>query len=206
MKSPMQNRLLQILDLLRRKGTLTASDLADNCGVSERTIQKDIQALFAVQIAESSDGGFRLCTPDTGSYFDLTTDEMLSLYVGLSSDPVQSVGCFRDAARKALSKIELLAPESLNGDYEIAKKHIAIQPERNRPHQGAALIFELVRQAIWPKQRVRLHYVSPLSTELVELTPKALMYKRDGWYLAGVSHKTIRYFRLDFIRNVTLCQ
>jgi predicted DNA-binding transcriptional regulator YafY len=202
----MQNRLLLILDLLKRKGTLTTSDLADNCGVPERTIQKDIQILSAAQIAERYDEGYRLSTPESWPYFDLTTDEMLSIYVGLSSDPVQSVGCFREAAISALSKIELLAPESVNGDYEIAKKHIAIQPERNRSHQGAALIFELVRQAIWPKQRVKLHYVSPQSTELVELTPKALMYKRDGWYLAGVSHKTIRYFRLDFIRNVMPCQ
>jgi predicted DNA-binding transcriptional regulator YafY len=201
----MQNRLLLILDLLRRKGTLTAFDLADKCGVSEGTIQKDIQTLSAVQIAERSAGGFRLCTPESWPYFDLTTDEMLSLYVGLSSDPVQSVGCFREAAKRVLSKIELLTPESFNGDYEIAKKHIAIQPERNRSHQGAALIFELVHQAIWPKQRIKLHYVSPQSTELVELTPKALLYKRDGWYLAGVSHKTIRYFRLDLIKNVMLC-
>lgn len=201
-----QNRLLLILDLLRRKGTMTASDLADQCRVSEKTIQKDIQTLSDARVAVSFDGGYRLQTSEARQHLDLTTDEMLSLYIGLNSDPVQSVNCFREAATQVLSKIESLMPPSVNGDYEMTKKHVAIQPERSRSHQGAALIFELMRQAVWPKQKVKLHYVSPLSSESVELTPKTLVYKKDGWYLAGLAHKKIRYFRLDLIKSVSLCR
>ncbi len=201
-----QNRLSLILDLLRRKGTMTASDLAGECMVSERTIHKDIQTLSDAEVTVCFDGGYRLRASEARRHLDLTTDEMLSLYVGLNSDPVQSVSCFREAAKRVLSRIESLMPPSINGDYEMAKKHVAVQPGRNRSHEGAELIFELMRQSVWPKQKVKLDYVSPLSSESVELTPKALVYKKDGWYLAGLAHKRIRYFRLDLIRSVGFCR
>jgi predicted DNA-binding transcriptional regulator YafY len=198
------DRLFLIVSLLRRKGTLSATDLARECKVSERTIFRDIQTLSGAEVPISFDGGYKLGNDASLSSIDLTTDEMLSLYIGLNSDPVQSVTCFREAAHRALSKIESVMPENINGDYETAKKHVAVQPERNRPHQAAALIFELIRQAIWPNKKIKLHYVSPMSAEEVELTPKALLYKKDGWYLAGLAHKRIRYFRMDMIKNVSL--
>jgi predicted DNA-binding transcriptional regulator YafY len=205
LKMAKQDRLSLIVDLLRRNGTMTASDLAEECRVSESTIQRDILALSDVRVAVCTDGGYRLQKSAPRSNLDLTTDEMLSLYLGLNSHPVQSVACFREAAKRALSKIESLASESVNGDYEVAKRHVAIQPGRNRSLEAAALIFQLMRQSVWPRQKVELHYVSPSTSELVRVVPKALLYKKDGWYLAGSVHRSIRYFRLDFIKSVTLC-
>lgn len=205
MKMEKLNRLFLILDLLRRKGTLTATDLANECEVSERTISEDIQTLSEARVPICFDGGYKLETDvSSSSPVNLSMDEVLSLYIGLCSDPVQSVGCFRDAAQRALTKIESLMPQEVNGDYEAAKKHVAVQPEKDRPHQGAALIFELIRQAMWPNRKIKLHYISPMSSEVVELTPKALLYKKDGWYLAGLAHKKIRYFRMEMIKNVSL--
>ena len=205
MKMAKQNRLSLIVDLLKRNGPMTASDLAEKCRVSESTIQGDIQALSDARVAVCTDGGYRPAGFYPRSNLDLTTDEMLSLYLGLNSHPVQSVTCFREAAKRAMSKIESLMSESVNGDYEVAKRHVAIQPGKSRSLEAAALIFQLMRQSIWPRQKVELHYVSPSSSELVRLVPKALLYKKDGWYLAGSVHRSIRYFRLDFIKSVTLC-
>lgn len=204
MKMTKVDRLFLILNLLKRKGGVTASDLASECRVSERTIYRDIEALSEAKIPISFDDGFRLRADVFPPSLDLTMDEMLAIYVGMNSDPVQSVGCFKEAAQRALSKIESLVPERINGDYEAAKKHVAVQPERTRSHEGAAIIFQLMRQAMWPKKRIKLHYVSPMSAEVVELTPKALLYKKDGWYLAGLAQKRIRYFRLDMIRSVSI--
>jgi predicted DNA-binding transcriptional regulator YafY len=95
-------------------------------------------------------------------------------------------------------------PEKIKADYEKAKEHIVFQPQRKCSHQGADLIFELLRQAIWPETKIRLHYVSPLSSEEVELVPKSLLYKRGSWYLAGLTHNKIRYLRLDMIKSVSL--
>jgi hypothetical protein len=32
------------------------------------------------------------------------------------------------------------------------------------------------------------------------------VYKRDGWHLLGLVRKSKRYFRLDFIKSVSLCR
>jgi predicted DNA-binding transcriptional regulator YafY len=201
-----QNRLFLIVDLLGRNGTMSASDLADKCGVSKTTIQSDIRVLSDARVAMRADGGYRLQDGEFRFGLYLTRDELLSLYLGLHSYPVQSVSCFREAAKRALSKIESYMSEEVNGDYEMAKKHLAVQPEKIRPHEGAALILQLVQQSIWPRQRVELHYVSPSGSERVKLVPQGLVYKRDGWHLAGLVRKSKRYFRLDFIKSVTLCR
>jgi predicted DNA-binding transcriptional regulator YafY len=201
-----QNRLFLIMGLLGRNGTMSASDLADKCGVSKTTIQSDIRVLSNARIAARVDGGYRLQNGESRLGLHLTRDELLSLYLGLHSYPVQSVCCFREAANSALSKIESYMSEEVNGDYEMAKRHLAIQPERVRPQEGAALIFQLLQQSIWPRQHVELHYVSPSGSERLKLVPQGLVYKRDGWHLAGLVCKSKRYFRLDFIKSVTLCR
>jgi predicted DNA-binding transcriptional regulator YafY len=198
-------RLLMILNLLRSRGSLTASDLADECEVSERTIYRDIQALSDAKVAIYCDDGYKILTDDTFlPTLNFTTDEFLSLHIGLSSSPVQSIECFRESAKAAQAKIESLLPERIRADYEKAKGHIVFQPERICSHQGANLIFELLRQAIWPEKKIRLHHVSPLCSEEVELVPKSLLFKRGSWYLVGLAHNQIRYFRLDMIKNVSL--
>ncbi len=201
-----QNRLSFIVGLLERNGTMTASDLADKCGVSKTTIQSDIRVLSDARLAVRADGGYKLHHKETRLGLHLTAEEMLSLYLGLNSHPVQSISCFREAAKRALSKIEAHVSEDVNGDYEVAKRHLAIQPGKNRPHEGAALIFELMRQAIWPRQKVELHYVSPSGSERAKLVPQGLIYKKDGWHLVGLVRKSKRYFRLDFIKSVSLCK
>jgi predicted DNA-binding transcriptional regulator YafY len=198
-------RLFLILNLLRSKGTLTASDLADECEVSESTIHKDIQSLSEAKVPISSDDGHRILADEAFlPNLNFTVDEFLTMHIGLSSKPVQSIDCFKRSAKQAQAKIESLMPEKIRADYEKTKGHIIFQPERACSHRGADLIFELLRQAIWPEKKIRLNHVSPLFSEEVEVVPKSLLYKRGSWYLVGLDHNKIRYFRLDLIKSVSL--
>jgi predicted DNA-binding transcriptional regulator YafY len=198
-------RLFLILNLLRSKGTLTASDLANECEVSESTIHRDIQSLSEAKVPIRCEDGHKILAQEMFlPTLNLTVDEFLTMHIGLSSKPVQSIDCFRKSARQAQAKIESLVPEKIKANYEKAKGHIIFQPEKACSHQGANLIFELLRQAIWPERKIRLQCASPMSCEEVELAPKSLLYKRGSWYLVGLDHNKIRYFRLDLIKSVTL--
>jgi predicted DNA-binding transcriptional regulator YafY len=95
-------------------------------------------------------------------------------------------------------------PGKIKVAYEKAKKHITVRPEKRRSHQGVALMFELLCQAMWPQKKITLRYVSPHSSEVIELVAKALLYKKGDWYLAGLTKKKIRYLRLDMIKEVSL--
>ncbi len=151
-----------------------------------------------------SDDGYKLLTADSLSTLNLTLDELLSLYVGLNSDPVQSVDHLSKSAKLALSKLESSMPETIKATYQKAKKHVMVRPERKRSHQGVAFMFGLLSQASWPEKKIKLRYASPDSSEVIELVAKALLYKKGDWYLAGLTKKKIRYFRLDMIKEVSL--
>jgi predicted DNA-binding transcriptional regulator YafY len=95
------DRLLLILNLLRSRRTLSATDLADECEVSERTIYRDIHSLSRARVPIHFDGGYKIVSDETFlPTLNFTIDEFLSLYVGLSSYPVQSVGCFKRSAKQ----------------------------------------------------------------------------------------------------------
>jgi predicted DNA-binding transcriptional regulator YafY len=198
------DRLLLILNLLRSKGNFTASDLASECEVSERTIHRDIKTLSEGKMPIYNDDGYKTLTADSLSTLSLTVDELLSLYVGLNSDPVQSVDHLSKSAKLALSKLESFLPQRAKADYQKAKKHIMVRPEKKRSHQGLAFMFGLLSRASWPEKKIKLRCVSPHSSEEVELVAKALLYKKGDWYLEGLTKKKIRYFRLDMIKEVSL--
>jgi predicted DNA-binding transcriptional regulator YafY len=197
------DRLLLILNLLRSRRNLTASDLAKECEVSERTIYRDIQVLSEARVPVYFDEGYKLLTDAFLPPLNLTADEFLILYVGLNSSPVQSVHCFRKSAKQALAKFESMIPDEIKLDYENAKDRVKFQTDKTDAYQGAGLIFDLLRQAIWPERKIKLLYVSPLSSEEVELVPKSLLLKKGYWYLLGQVQNRTRYFRLDLIKNVS---
>jgi predicted DNA-binding transcriptional regulator YafY len=199
------DRLLLILNLLRSRRTLSATDLADECEVSERTIYRDIHSLSQARVPIHFDGGYKIVSDETFlPTLNFTIDEFLSLYVGLSSYPVQSVGCFKRSAKQALAKLESVIPDELKAGYENAKKHVAFQPERDCSNHSTDLMFQMLRQAIWPEKKIKLHCVSPHFSEEVEITPKSLLYKRGKWHLVGLAQNQIRYFRLDNIKSISL--
>ena len=198
------DRLLLILNLLRSRRTLTASHLADECEVSERTIYRDVRTLSEAKVPIYFDGGYKVLTDAFLPPLSFTVDELLCLYMGLHCDPIQSVSCFRKSAKLAWAKLESLIPERIKSDYDKVKGHITVHPEKRRFRQSVALTFELLRQAIWSEKKIKLGYVSAQSSEVIELVPQALIYKRGNWYLVGLVQERTKHFRLDMIRNVSL--
>lgn len=199
------DRLLLILNLVRSRRNLKASDLANECEVSERTIYRDIQAISEARVPIYFDSGYKLFADAFLPPLNFTVDELLTLYLGLNSQPVQSVGCLKKSAKQALAKLESLIPEKIRVDYKKAKEHITVQPEKKPPHEGVVLIFELLRQAIRSEKEIKLRYISAQSSKHIELVPKTLLFRKGNWYLAGLIRKKIKYFRLDMIKNVSLC-
>lgn len=197
------DRLLLILSLLRFRKNLRASDLAKECEVSERTIYRDILALSEARVPIYFDQGYKLLTDAFLPPLNFTVDELITLYLGIRSDPVQSVDCLRKSAKHALAKLESLIPEKIRADYERSKEGITVELEKESPPRPVALLFELLKQAIQSEKKIKLHYASVHSSKVIELVPKALLYKRGNWYLVGLILKNISYFQLDMIKNVT---
>src|SRR5574337_154106 len=76
---PRSERLVRLLTLLHAKAGMEAAALARACGVSERTLQRDLDALTRAGFPIYFDHGYRLAAPALLPPISLTVDEALAL-------------------------------------------------------------------------------------------------------------------------------
>ena len=113
-----------ILNLIRARKNLSAKDLAKECGVSERTIYRDINAISKADIPIYYNNGYKFLTDAFLPPLNLSLDENLALYMGLNSEDVNSQAVLKSAGKTALAKIESLLSETIRDDYFAIRTHI----------------------------------------------------------------------------------
>ena len=123
-----------ILNLIRARKNLSAKDLAKECGVSERTIYRDINAISKADIPIYYDNGYKFFTDAFLPPLNLSLDENLALYMGLNSEDVNSQAALKSAGKTALAKIESLLSETIRDDYFAIRTHI--ETHNNQEEQG----------------------------------------------------------------------
>jgi predicted DNA-binding transcriptional regulator YafY len=128
------DRLLLILNLIRARKNLTPKDLSKECGVSERTIYRDINAISKADIPIYYDNGYKFFTDAFLPPLNLSLDENLALYMGLNSEDVNSQAALKSAGKTALAKIESLLSETIRDDYFAIRTHI--ETHNNQEEQG----------------------------------------------------------------------
>ena len=105
------SRLVSLLLLLQTRGRLTAAELASQLEVSERTIQRDAEALAAagvpIEAVRGPAGGYRLAGGYRTRLTGLTAEEAEALFVG----PAAELGLGRVFADARLKLLAALPPE-----------------------------------------------------------------------------------------------
>ena len=211
-------RLFQIISLLRgRRKVLTADSIAENLGVSVRTIYRDIQALSlsGVPIEGEAGVGYRL-----GYNFEIppimfSEQEMTAMVLALKmvkghSDEVLSIG-----ANTALEKIVSVVPEKIKNLIELLPYYV---PKFSDYREETKWHTQL-RDASMNKTKVSVHYQDGKgNTSERVLCPLGLMYWGSSWTL--LAHCELRddyrNFRLDrfiemkmldenFVTSETMC-
>lgn len=190
-------RVLYILSVLRTNHWLKASDLAKKCGVSERTIYRDIISISEANIPIYFDGGYRLLHDGFLPPVNLTGSEADFLLSLLKSSLFEDRP-YGKTARIIIDKIE-------SGRSATDKtKPIHIGPEGSEKDVEYK-ITRRIEEAIQAKVIIEIHYLS-LKGEHTKRTiaPYALTFRKRAWYLIGYCHlrKDIRTFRLGRIGKV----
>jgi len=201
------DRLLHLLNLLRSRHFLKASDLAKECEVSERTIYRDIISLSSANIPIYFDDGYKLLTDAFLPPLNFSLEEYLLLKLGLNSSPMSGNTPLGKSAKRVLAKIDAsLSPEMKNRMGDLCDP-LRINLKTTGDFTKLGLIFNLVEQSILSKRIVGLDYESLESGKSSrEVDPYALVFKRHSWYLLGFCHnrEEMRTFRLNRIKKVTL--
>jgi predicted DNA-binding transcriptional regulator YafY len=197
-------RLINLVLLLQARGTLTASELARELEVSERTVYRDVVALSAagvpVYAEQGRSGGYRLVGGYQTRLTGLSRAEAEALFLAGLPGPASDMG-LAEPARAVRRKVLAALPPGLREASELAAQrfHLDAPGWFVDPHPPP-LLTDLA-EAVWQDQTVTLSYRRVAEvTRTVE--PYGLVLKNGVWYLVGKVGADMRSYRVDRITTV----
>ena len=202
---PKLDRLLYLLQLIKVRRNLDAKRLAKECGVSERTIFRDINSLAKdANINIFYDRGFKLVDETFLPPLNFNLDELLTLWVGFQSAPVRSNTFFVKTAKSILIKIETQLPEKTKRDFRNIREVVKVM-SKEEGSLREALYFKILRLALTESRNIDLVYKEgSLSQSYSQVQPKELVWKQKRWNLNTLCRSTNKVFELEKIITVTL--
>jgi predicted DNA-binding transcriptional regulator YafY len=201
------SRLLTVLNLIRSNRVMTTSQLARECGVTERTVYRDIQSLGEAGAPVYYDKGYRLLGSAFLPPLNLTADEYLALRAAIQGSPLMEMKSYIQELKSVTAKIDA----AMNGQLseQIRKQHLRMQlsPKVTSDSSRSDLTMRLLRQAIDGNVVLKITYHSVSSGEGVRLVdPYFIVFRGRAWYLLGYCHRhgEMRLFRIDRIHKITI--
>jgi len=192
------DRLFEIIQLMRRKPTVTARALSESLEVSERTIYRDIRDLMAsgVPIEGEAGVGYVLHAGYDLPPLMFKEQEIEALVLGARIVETWADAELAEAATDAIAKIEAVIPERLRG-YMAATALLAPPSWHMEP-----IGFDLadLRRAVRAQLKVRFSYRDVLGRSSQRTVRSlSLAYFGPVWILAAWCElrDDFRTFRLD---------
>ncbi len=205
-------RLISLIMLLQSKPNRKASELAEELGVSIRTVHRYFGMLDELGIPLYSErgpnGGFSLVRGYKMPPLVLSPEEAVA--VGLGATLVEEMwgALYRDAARAALAKLDALLPDDQRQEIAWARRSLLTAGLKRPGIETASPTLEQLRSALRQTRRVRLAYAAAGKAEPTQrdFDTYTLVHRWGHWYAAGFCHlrEAIRLLRLDRIREITL--
>ncbi len=197
------HRLLLIITLVQSGRRISPGSLAEQCGVTKRTIFRDIEKLKLTGIPITFDHVLDTYHIDGDFYLQplqLTADEALALTAMCEHVAGSGQIPFLRPAARALEKIRAQLPAQLDADLASVTSHLVIQTAPATPADGHADVYERIRTAISTRTALECEYESPRrkSTERFTFEPYALFYGVRAWYAIGRhgGHDEVRCLKL----------
>jgi predicted DNA-binding transcriptional regulator YafY len=202
------DRLLALLLLLQARSPRSATRLAEELEVSARTIYRDAEALSAagvpVYAERGRSGGIALMPGYRTQVPGLTPDEARALFV-LTTDAAHTDLGLGEAIGSALRKVQASLPQGQQGPAEILRERVLIDPARWGAQDSRPEHLDAVQTAVLEGRRARVTYRS--SSGRVggyTLDPLGLVGKAGVWHLVAEHRRTLKTFRVDRMRAVTI--
>jgi predicted DNA-binding transcriptional regulator YafY len=198
------DRLFQIVLLLSRGRVVTARRLAEQLGVSDRTIYRDVQDLLrtGVPIDGEAGVGYRLRRGYQVPPLMFDEGELQALVFGARVAQAYGDRALAQAADRVLAKVDAVLPERLRGELESAR---LVVPPATVPSASPELLGD-VREAINRRLRLYLDYqdATGATTERI-VWPLSLAYWGQAWTLGAWCElrQAWRSFRVD---RMTSCR
>jgi predicted DNA-binding transcriptional regulator YafY len=205
-------RLLCLINLIKSNHNLTSRQLAEKCGVSERTIFRDLNSLASANFPIYCDHGYKFLEGAFLPTLNLTDEEFSTLQFAIEFSPITVDNSLKESAKNILSKLEAtrksLPPGELDS-FKSTRSVEQIKTDPGSPHETSkfSLMFKLLRLAIDQKRAIRIKCRkrgNQLDEFLIE--PYAMLSKDGGWLvLCYCWHcSKIVFYDVSKIKSVSL--
>lgn len=186
--------------LLRRRGRMTAAELAGELDVSARTVLRDVEALSAAGVPVYSErgrhGGFALLGGYSTDLTGLTHAEATALFTAGSRASAASLG-MAPALASAMRKLVTAMPEPQRHTAEQAAQRVLVQPEGWLAEPEPAGLLPVIQRAVFSDRQLKIRYPSrgePARWRTVD--PVGLVHAGGRWYLLATHHGVDRTYRV----------
>ncbi len=196
------SRLLSLLMLLQARGRTSAQALADELGVSMRTVYRDIDELSAagvpVSVTRGAAGGFELFDGWRTRLTGLTAAEAQAVFMSGLRGPAAQLG-LGEVMRSARTKLLAALPASWQADAGRVVERFHLDPVGWYQRASPVQHLSSVAQAVWQERRIAVRYESWKGVVDRELEPLGLVLKAGDWYLVARAGRDARTYRLSNI-------
>ncbi len=204
-------RALRALDLLQSRPGITAAELAQRLGVTERAARRYVAILreadIPVESTRGPHGGYRLGRGLRLPPLVFSATEALGLVMA-ALDSQHAVADPDDPVGSALGKLLRVLPTNVARQAIALRETARTVPERWPARPDPSITSDLVA-AVDAQRRVRLGYRTAAgNARTFEVDPWSVVVRYGRWYLLCFSHHAagLRTFRIDRVTEVTLLQ
>ncbi|MFW0789551.1 helix-turn-helix transcriptional regulator [Gordonia sp. CPCC 205333] len=196
------DRLLSLVALLRLRGRMTASQIAEELAVSERTVMRDIDSLsvsgIPVYAERGRNGGFALLPGFRADLSTLSIDEATALLAGAGRlAPTEFASAMR--------KIAVALPERQREQAALAAQRILISPKGYLGEATPMSVLGPIQEGVLAGRRLALIYRRfDGEPKPRTLDPIGLIAADSAWYLVANSQGSQRIFRVSRCSDVTV--
>lgn len=200
------DRLLFILNLLRSRKNLTAAHLARECGVTERSIYRDLIALSEANVPIYFDRGYKLASDNFLPPLNFDLREYQCLKTALESSPLAEMKQYRQVLQQIRVKVEASLSQTVKArrPYQPVTTHIDI--ETTMQSEAVERYFADIEAAIASGTRLEIEYESVESGRVTRtIEPDFIVFRGHAFYTVAFCclRRDFRTFRLDRIRSLT---
>lgn len=202
------DRLLALMLLLQTRGKLTAKILAEELGVSRRTILRDVEALSLAGVpiyAEGGhNGGIALDEQYRTTLTGLHTSEVQSLFIASNDIVLRDVG-LGEAGERLLLKLLAALPAVHQPTVEHIRQRLMIDAAWWWRDAQPPPFWDDLQKAVYEDRLIETRY-ERYDGQIVErvLEPYSLVSKSSLWYLVAQREGELRTYRVARFHQVRL--
>jgi len=207
MGMPKYDRLLYILNLLRARRNLNACKLAEECGVTERSIYRDIVALSEANIPIYYDNGYKLASGNFLPPLNFDFDEYHCLKLALESSPLAKTTKYDAPMRRIKAKVEAGLSDSVKKKEKFTPETTHLEIATSAEQEKGEKFYGDIEQAITSWRCLELEYdsiQSGVTRRIVE--PYFIIFRGRAFYFVAFCRrrKEFRTFRINRVLHLKI--